>query len=208
MTKDVFNARRIYWAAPFFNQVESDVCSRVEALSDALDHIVLFSPRRDGGNGDRQGDVKSNAKQIYNTNLKEMMFAEEFICWLDRPQMAGHGIMLCEQLNPLGVAAGNPPVWDVKRGPLEQPDIGTVWELGFVVGLNQYLDRQIQIIGFTEKTPDEWAKRKGNVMIGQALHGMVCGWKQLADYLAAANTEAALDVVNREGHDPMGGEVE
>lgn len=201
--------RKIYWAAPFFNQPERDVCSRVEAMADAAPRVKLFSPRRDGGNANRQGDVKSNAKAIYDENLRALLYTQEIIAWLDRPQLAGQAIMLCEQVNPLGVQAGNPPLWEAKRGPLEQPDIGTVWELGFAASHNYCTDfDEIQIVGFTERTPEQWAARKGNVMIGQCLHGMICGWEQLAAYLNACDADAALNVLNLAGNDPMGGDVE
>lgn len=195
-------ARSIYLAAPFFNPHELRLVQAIEeAVKDRPD-VDLFSPRRDGGNADRQGDVTANATKIFHANVQAMRSCNECVAVLDRVQPPGFEVWLVKyQAHP------DPKTPDELlpiKGPLEQPDLGTIWELGYlrawrdlVIGTDfdievpmMWSGRKI-LAGFTMKPRAPGGKM--NVMLARCLDVVLHGFEELQEWLAFPSASLALD---------------
>lgn len=231
-------SRNIYLAGPFFNPAEIATIERIEQVLEGRPHVRYFSPRKHGGNAERQGDVKRNAQAIFNTNIAAMRECDECIAVLDRPQWT----------NPAGerVAGFNGPKEDVQfirreiwmvhhvgfhsadradefypiKGPLEQTDLGTVWELGYLRAWRELiydLDTDIEIpslwagrkilAGFTTKSRTE-QMGKQNVMLARCLDITIHGFDELEQWMSYPSAGMALDGFKTAGLDRTECEVE
>ncbi len=171
--------REIYFAAPFFNPAEVAVCLEVENLLAAWQR-KHFSPRKDAGNAERQGDVRRNAKSIFDANERALRRCTEVVAWLDRPQVPGLGICLCAAPT---VAVDR---WTFVSGPFEQTDLGVAWELGWVKGFNEHEHQSTRkkLTGFSLKPR---GTGKINLMLTQCLDFVIHGYEELNAYLEVAD---------------------
>lgn len=132
---------RWYLAAPFFNNAEMELVMYLEQQLDSFG-IPYFSPRKDGGNDGRQADVTRNKREIFVANANAINECSGMIAILDRQMPKDKAVMLCKKER----YTGN---WIPDKGPLQQPDLGTVWEMGFAYSQCK------PVYGFTERSARE-----------------------------------------------------
>lgn len=161
---------RVYIAAPFFTPMEIGVVQTIENMLDEFG-IPYFSPRKDGGNDSRQGSVRENAKAIFEANIEALQACNKVLAVLDRFPADNQEVWLCER-----------DVHDILlpvRGPLKQPDIGTVWELGYFAALRYagLTHGDSSIFGFTRVARNYSSM---NVMILEGVDAVCYGLEELA----------------------------
>jgi nucleoside 2-deoxyribosyltransferase len=231
-------SRNIYLAGPFFNAAELATIERIEQMMEGRPDVRYFSPRKHGGNAERQSDVKQNAQAIFNANVAAMRECHECIAVLDRPQwMNPTGERVAGLIGPKeDVRTVRREIWLVHhvsyysadraddfypiKGPLEQPDLGTVWELGYLRAWRDLifdLDTDIEIpslwagrkilAGFTTKSREEQVGKQ-NVMLARCLDIMIHGFAELEQWMAHPSAGMALASFRAAGLDRTEGEVE
>ncbi len=218
--------RNVYLAGPFFNPVEVSFIEQLELILEEprVDSrpLTYFSPRKDGGNADRQGDVKANVAAIFEANLHAMRACGECIAVLDRLMSPGQGIFVCENVmhGQSYEDGGLPPKhWKIVRGPIAQPDLGTVWELGYLKAWNDVLcevDTDIELptvwaskkilAGFTMRPREPGGKM--NVMLSQGLDVIIHGFDELRNWLRPRTAWHALEIFQTAGLTAFKGDAE
>jgi len=159
--------RKIYLAAPFFSLGEIEVCSRIERAAEAK-NLNLFSPRQESGM--LQGEVAKNANSIFTNNIAGMQKCTEMLCWMDR-------VLPKEDCSVRIIQhKGSDLEWEILSPPLTQPDIGTVWEMGWAFAQRKYL---------TLFTTRDRGDGKLNLMLTECVDHVVHGFEELDDYLTA-----------------------
>jgi len=179
--------RDLYLAAPFFNERELAVVNRICGLCQSRTNICLFSPFH--YNQTVQGNIQDPIirRKVFNDNVRELRDCTEILAWIDRLQPSNEiGVYLCEEkdcqittpglnprlLRPTGEGQISARNLEPIKGPLCQPDLGTVWELGYGYAL------QKRTALFTLEPPGNL-----NLMLTEAAVEVIHGWEQLEDYL-------------------------
>lgn len=178
--------RDIYIAAPFFNPHELAVVEGIFAACRGRRHISAFSPYH--YNQSIQANLQDAAvrKKIFDDNVRELRECTEVLAWIDRSQMDA-GVYLCREKDEQRTVGGlNPRLMDPTgavpiaacnlepfRGPLKQPDLGTVWELGYCHAL------QKRCTLFTLEPPGSTV----NLMLAEGAAEVVHGWDELDAFL-------------------------
>lgn len=165
-----------YIAAPFFNTAQIELVERIEVRFEKAKVPGFFSPRKTDTNQKKElTDV--DARRIFDRNNDEMLMCDNVLVVLDWKMPVGLEIWPCEVERQDGTLA------KVGRTPLNIPDTGTVWEAGFIYGLNfRSKGGQIpkNIYGFTERPKGD----KVNIMLTQCLDGVIYGLEDLEKFLA------------------------
>lgn len=161
---------RIYLAAPFFNKEEIEAIEKIENVLENSTH-KYFSPRKQH-NGKPQLEKPGVRDQIFRRNYDEIAACDMVVAWVDRLLPEGKSVWV--------VDFSEPQVPDPVKGPLYQPDIGTVWEMGCAFGL------EIPTLMFTLFQPDE---RRMNLMLTEAVLGVCYGLENLSKLLALPSQE-------------------
>lgn len=182
-------SREIYIAGPFFNAKENDVIGQIEnyckhaVQSGGIDGY--FSPRKSGGNADRQKDVQTHASDIFKANYVAIDASSEIIAVLDRQFMPGQTVALLRNKDEKGDCI-NPP--EVVKADLQQPDLGTVWEMGYAYA------KHTTVVGFSLR---ERGVGKMNLMLTQSCIAVLHGWTELSEYLNSKNPRSYLEDIVR-----------
>lgn len=162
---------KAYIAAPFFNARELAVVERVEGMLDAAG-IEYFSPRTLG----RPNDADER-REIFDTNYNHIMDCDIVLAWLDRihadDRLSVRMVRDVTDIHPPQAALGSS--YTIDSGPLIQPDLGTVWEMGAVYALDR------PCVGFTHHTTPTDARL--NLMLAESVDGIVYGLDQLEKML-------------------------
>jgi len=178
----------IYLAAPFFNKAEIDVVSNLEELilHEYGHKFTLFSPRQQ--HFGRKPDLKSLQvrNQIFTRNLQELKGCDVILAWLDRKQMHPQNTVRIVRPHVYDTTVRDGQSYEACSNPLHQPDLGTVWELGYLSaikerGLAHPIGTELPVrIGFSLRDPHN---DHLNVMITQCLEAVIFGWIALKDFL-------------------------
>jgi hypothetical protein len=70
-------------------------------------------------------------------------------------------------------------------GPLNLPDTGTVWEMGFAYAVNMF-SRRMDIYGFTTRPRTD----KLNLMLTKSCKGVISGLEELTKFLKGEESVA------------------
>lgn len=161
---------RFYLAGPFFNPAQIALMEAIElAFCDA--DIPFFSPRQQAGNQVRKitDDV---ADHILSVNCEEIDACSHLLAVVDWKTPVGLEIRQLEK--DTGVYSGP---------PLNIPDAGTMFELGYNFRWNRQFDKQAQAYRpqflFTERP----ATDKLNLMISRSCDGVIHGLEALKLFL-------------------------
>ncbi len=162
---------RMYLAGPFFNHEQKLHMQMIEQTL-KRNHIQFFSPRIEGGT------LKPKASEgarmaILDMNVKGILESTCVLAVLDWLNPSGCEVRLIKsEERQLGYSHST----HYKSPPLNMPDTGTVWELGYAYGT------KVPVVGFLlERTG------KFNVMLTEAMRGICYGFHQLDSFLYLFN---------------------
>lgn len=188
--------RSIYYAAPFFNAREFDVMQTVKNVTDRMEHLKVFYPYF--ASLAEQGNIndKLNRRLVYQRNEQALIHNQEVIAWVDRLQMDNQQVQLC---SPHRIEEDGYPIqyWIGNCKELKQPDIGTVWEMGFA----RARGKTVAMFTLQER------EAKINVMLAESVDIVLYGWQQLEEYLSLVRYEQ-LSLYIRDKNREWKGEVE
>lgn len=160
MSKDV-----IYLAGPFFNERQLDTIAQMESILRDAGHEVI-SPREQHEAGTpTKVEMLSHAQRIMELNKRWIHDSDTVVAWLDWVT-SSEG----EEVRLVG-----PSLFDTRdflSPPLNIPDAGTCWELGYASSLSKY----IILCQFRPAKP--------NVMLAASADGVV---RTLDELRASAN---------------------
>lgn len=165
--------RTVYYAAPFFNSEEMSVMHHFQHIATPHPHLRVFYPYE--ASLEDQGNIqdKGARRKVYLKNEQALIHNSELIAWIDRKQLDGKQVQLCKRV--LQDEGGEQLVYEwVGNGrELKQPDLGTVWEMGFARA------RGKTIAAFTLQE-----EGKLNLMLTESVDIVLHGWNELETYLA------------------------
>jgi nucleoside 2-deoxyribosyltransferase len=162
--------RTVYYAAPFFNSEEMSVMHHFQHIATPHPHLRVFYPYEASLEDQENIQDKSARRKVYLKNEQALIHNSELIAWIDRKQLDGHQIQRCR----LDVDTNNlPGEWIGDGRELKQPDLGTVWEMGFARA------RGKTIAAFTLQEGG-----KLNLMLTESVDIVLHGWNELETYLA------------------------
>ena len=118
------NQMNIYLAGPFFNRESKDILYSILGELEVSGHEV-WSPMRDGITCPPDADREMRLK-VFNLDCEQLHWAECIVALLDYP-LPPHQQLLLRQKSPEGTS---------KDTPIFLPDPGTIFEIGYVSGLN------------------------------------------------------------------------
>lgn len=166
----------IYLAAPFFNVESKKV---VQMLMDKLEQLghKIWSPMRDGITCPKDADREMRLK-VFNLDCEQLHWADCVVALLDYP-LPIHQTLLLREKSPEGVS---------KDTPIQLPDPGTVFEIGYVNGLNAAGKQYRHVIGYMQQTAGS------NLMVTEACDCVVDDLEKLerAIQFVEAIDDAAL----------------
>lgn len=141
---------RCYLAGPFFTLESRLVLKTLLVKLEELGHEV-WAPMRDGILCPKNAD-KAERQKVFDLDCERLHWANCIIALLDYP-LPVHQQLMMRSRTPEGMSQ------DV---PLNLPDSGTVFEIGYVCGLNSTGQQYRYIIGYTGRMPSF------NLMIAEA----------------------------------------
>ena len=152
---------QIYLAGPFFNKESKSVLRQILNELEELGHEV-WAPMRDGIECPKDADAAMRRK-VFQLDCEQLHWAECVVALLDYP-MPPHQYLRLHSRTPEG---------KIDLIDISFPDSGTVFEIGYTVGLNEAgSDRYRCIIGYT--------KTSGfNLMVAEACDCIVSDTAQL-----------------------------
>lgn len=167
-----------YIAAPFFTTPELLVVERIEQELNRAG-IAFYSPR----NADKQfGKRSASMLNLNKPEIRKIIFDDNYnaikeceggkgfmLAWLDR-QLKHPSLSVRLVQDQMKVVSG----------PLTQPDIGTVWEMGAAFALN------IPVLGLTLTAQGT----KMNVMLLEGMTGLIWGWPDLHGFCQSKDRPA------------------
>lgn len=127
---------KIYLAGPFFNEESKRVLNSILTKLESLGHKV-WAPMRDGITCPKDADRKMRLK-VFQLDCEQLYWAECVVALLDYPLPIYQQLLLREK-SPEGVS---------KDTPVFLPDPGTVFEIGYVNGLNGAGKQYCYVIGY------------------------------------------------------------
>ncbi len=152
----------VYLAGPFFNSEQTVHLEMVESIL-KRHHVKFFSPRSQGGTL-KPTASKLERREILYTNVQGISEASCVLAILDWLNPSGCQIRLVDQ----ALEFGRSTVAKFRSPPLNLPDTGTVWELGFAYGI------QVPVVGVLMER-----EGKFNAMLTEAMVGIAYGFEQL-----------------------------
>lgn len=149
---------KAYLAGPFFNPAQVALMLRIElAFCDA--GVPFFSPRLESAENKKEGPLTDeDADAIYARNVEAIFDCDWMLAIVDWLMPDDREVRICDTADPafaLGEGAVLRPQDPHRRvygKPLNVPDSGTVWELGFVSALNKVSDNYHLVKGRPEMT--------------------------------------------------------
>lgn len=159
----------IYIAGPFFNPAQAELIGYIENTLRAF-AVPFVSPRLQGENKKPGPLSASDAETIFTRNLGDIRRSTHMLAVVDWLMPKGQYVSAVlmdetEADRPIGPA-------------LNIPDSGTVWEMGFCLGIRR--QHYMRLMLYTERKPEEGL----NLMLTQGCHGVIYGRDQLADAAA------------------------
>lgn len=140
---------KVYIAGPFFNPEQTNIIRGLEKLIDQ-ENLDSFSPSRDSIVVNTQTS-KTELAEVFNSNCEAIDRSDFVIAVLDYA-----GTELFFEKNS-------------KRFPVNIPDSGTIWELGYAFAKNK------PIIGFYSKNPE-----RINLMLSEGIDAFCMEGKDLS----------------------------
>lgn len=128
---------KIYLAGPFFNEKSKHVLRSILVDLETLGHTV-WAPMRDGITCPPDADREMRLK-VFQLDCEQLHWAECVVALLDYP-LPIHQSLLLREKSPEGTS---------KDMPVFLPDPGTVFEIGYVAGLNGAGKEYRYVIGYT-----------------------------------------------------------
>lgn len=155
----------LYLASPFFNDQQIALCKVIEGLCQDLG-IKIFSPRLEGPSL-KPGASQEDRQSVASVNARGISQSEFVLAVLD------YLLPIEQSLRLVRLAGGDDPLRiNPVTGPLNLPDTGTVWEMGYANGLEK------PVVGFKLD-----ARGTLNVMLCQHTQGVIVGPVQLREFL-------------------------
>lgn len=127
---------KIYLAGPFFNSESKAVLNTILLQLEMLGHEV-WAPMRDGITCPKDADREMRLK-VFNLDCEQLHWADCVVALLDYP-LPIHQTLFLREKSPEGVS---------KDTPIQLPDPGTVFEIGYVTGLNSTQEQYRYVIGY------------------------------------------------------------
>lgn len=168
---EIFPPPQFYLAAPFFNEAQIEIVSRIENMM-RMHGVPLFSPRQTPENK-KPKLTDEDAAEIFRNNIKGILDCQAVLAVMDWAMPEGQHLFVCEGRGDVTVTSP----------PLNIPDVGTVFEMGYAFGRRP-------IYGFTLRKKGE----KVNLMLTQCLEGVIYGWDDLISFLNKGRIRPAFAV--------------
>lgn len=130
---------RCYLASPFFNTESKKI---VQMLIDKLEELghTVWAPMRDGITCPPDADREMRL-EVFNLDCEQLHWAEVVVALLDYP-LPIHQTLLLRARSPEGT---------FKDTPVFLPDPGTIFEIGYVNGLNGAGTQYRYVIGYRQQ---------------------------------------------------------
>lgn len=156
---------KIYLAAPLFNPPQISLLKEIETALVGMGYEI-FSPRLETEKLKVPADVRKDPKAwrpVFNVNVEGLEQCDIMVAVLDYP-LPEHTKLCVTTWEP---GADHPQLF-----PVQLPDAGTVWEMGY------FFSSYRPIIGYTTRPLHEL-----NLMLTQCLVGIVSSVEQLIKVL-------------------------
>ena len=153
---------KVYLAGPFFNTEQQVHIEMVEKIL-TRHHVSYFSPRKQGGMLNPKAS-SADRRKIQDLNVRGISEASCVLAVCDWMNPNGCQIRLVDS----ALEFGESTIAKFRSPPLNIPDTGTVWEIGFAYGI------RVPVVGILMNR-----EGKFNVMLTEALAGIVYGFDQL-----------------------------
>lgn len=177
---------KFYLAAPFFNSAQLKLVMQIEQVF-MEQNVTLISPRLQDENKKPGPLSAEDAAKIYKRNVDGLHAAQYVLAVVDwlLPDNQFVGIIGGDALP----SKGTRPIADILAGPLNIPDAGTVYEMGYAAALR--LARASEVPEDARDFP--WTllfvpkPRALNLMLTQGVSGFIQGIEHLQKFLNFGN---------------------
>lgn len=206
--------KKVYLAGPFFNRAQRAQQEKLEEICRAIG-LDFYSPRKHSGSADlTEAQRKDPAawKRVFESNVQALMDCQLLVAsvnWALPPEELVAGLRLMGKEEPW--TQPDPSVFSrqgsampggghglYRATPLDIPDAGTVWEMGFAYSCNTFMNPRMPIVAFAPERPIE----KFNLMLQFGCDIAVGDWDQLLGILRsfhAAPQGASMQVLDGKG---------
>lgn len=168
---------KIYLAAPFFNSVQVELCRRIESEFKGAG-IKLVSPRLQHGNGSGGPTPKittaEQAHEVYVRNVNDLLECTAVLAVVDWLLPEKQQVRVMEEVAGELIKGFETYSLISRSGPLNLPDSGTVWEMGYAAADNKR-------IAVYKHLKDG----KLNLMLSASAEGILYGWEALEQFVWA-----------------------
>lgn len=190
---------KIFIASPLFNPEQVDIIKAVETLCESRGLDYYSARKHSGSNHLSPEDRKSHSKwePVFESNEQGLRDADLMIAVLEYalPEEVELGLrrtQILDELSPeilrnAGVNSGDTPRTRQTFTPIEIPDAGTIFEVGYFRAMGK------PVIGFHSTKPSA----NMNLMLTHGCHGMVSGWENLALFFAHPDASTDWEAHNK-----------
>ena len=167
---------KIYCAGPFFNSAQVAIVSRIENLLTERGY-KFYSPRLHSGSANFTPEMKKSREKwakVFQSNIEQLEGCDVLLVIVEYALPEHQSLRLGWDSCDL---SSFEPI-----SKLELPDIGTIFELGYLACFakghgNPINQTNQKIIGFhSQKAPSQF-----NLMLSHSLDGVITGFDQLAE---------------------------
>ncbi len=158
---------KIYLAGPFFNTESKKVMAKLCTFLEKMGHEV-FSPMRDGFECEKNA-LTERRKEVYDLDTKKILWADVVVACLDNPLPIYQQVILSER-TPEGIR---------RELPISFPDMGTIFEIGFAVGVSATNPADLIDIPVVGYSIQQDASVGFNLMITESLTGLANSHEEL-----------------------------
>lgn len=130
----------IYLAGPFFNTESKELLYNILGCLEAQLGHKIWSPMRDGITCPKDADREMRLK-VFRLDCEQLHWAECVVALLDYPLPIYQQFLLREKT----------PEGTFRDTPIYLPDSGTVFEIGYVNGMNSTINKYRYVIGYATK---------------------------------------------------------
>lgn len=173
-----------YLAAPFFNPVQLKLVQEIEQIF-MEQQVRLISPRLQDENKKPGPLSAEDAAVIYRRNIQGLHSADYVLAVVDWLLPTSQEIRVVNFHRGEGECEEIKSVSGLASGPLNIPDAGTVYEMGYAAAL---LQSRIGCQGYVAGTPKTLLfvpkPRKLNLMLTQGVSGFIQGFRHLEKFLS------------------------
>lgn len=167
----------IYIAGPLFNTQQVSILETIEDLAEQF-KLSYYSPRIHSGSSNMTAEDRKSFEawdKVFKSNEEELRDCRMLICVLNYALPTTHKLVMKVEHTDIPVDPKADITVNVKEFPIELPDSGTVWEMGYY----RACMRPLPVIGYH----DDEVPKSLNLMLSHGCDYLVCGSAELSQFL-------------------------